>query len=258
MVSTVFPLYKTIDNTRFSIEIAKTNAHRQAVYAMRYQIFNTELQQGLQASVATALDQDQYDAYCEQLVVINDQGRIVGTCRLLPYALVKSSIGLYSENEFNLLNIYQADLPLLEVGRVCVDSNYRNRSVINLLWLGVVNYMHEHQLRYACGCASLDKKHDGAFASMIYQYFKNNAKLLCEDFQISAHDKNKVPNFNAQLDINNVKNVKRKIPHLLRAYFFLNAKIGSEPAYDPEFGVIDFFVFLDLATMSKSGNFKVV
>jgi hypothetical protein len=45
-----------------------------------------------------------------------------------------------------------------------------------------------------------------------------------------------------------------KVPKLLRTYLAIGARIGGPPAWDREFGTIDFFTFLDLKLLSASAR----
>ena len=44
---------------------------------------------------------------------------------------------------------------ILELGRSCVDTGYRNRSVMQLLWRGIAAYVFQHRIELMFGCASL-------------------------------------------------------------------------------------------------------
>jgi putative hemolysin len=45
-----------------------------------------------------------------------------------------------------------------------------------------------------------------------------------------------------------------KVPKLLRTYLAIGARICSAPAWDREFGTIDFLTLLDLRTISSSAR----
>jgi len=44
------------------------------------------------------------------------------------------------------------------------------------------------------------------------------------------------------------------VPKLLKTYLAIGARIGGPPAWDQEFGTIDFFTFLDLKLLSASAR----
>jgi putative hemolysin len=45
-----------------------------------------------------------------------------------------------------------------------------------------------------------------------------------------------------------------KVPKLLRTYLAIGARIGGPPAWDREFGTIDFLTLLDLRLLSASAR----
>jgi putative hemolysin len=45
-----------------------------------------------------------------------------------------------------------------------------------------------------------------------------------------------------------------KVPKLLRTYLTIGARIGGPPAWDREFGTIDFLTLLDLKLLSASAR----
>ena len=134
--------------------IAENQLEIEKALRLRYEVFNMELQEGLPESKSTGKDRDEYDFFCDHLLVIDraNQDKVVGTYRILRKTVAKKCIGFYSENEFDLLNIYNLTDEVAEVGRSCVHPEYRDGSVISLLWNGLAKYMTEFDVRYYMGC----------------------------------------------------------------------------------------------------------
>tara|TARA_R110000868_G_scaffold407985_1_gene690049 strand:- start:6772 stop:7554 length:783 start_codon:yes stop_codon:yes gene_type:complete len=250
VLANIFPLHKQLGGVDYRVDLARTDEHKQQIYSMRYQIFNLELGSGQAGAID--IDKDLYDDYCDHLVVIEEASKqVVGTYRLLLLDHVKDSIGLYSATEFDLSFIYAANLKLVEVGRACIDEQYRNGFVISLLWYGLGAYMQALGLEYVCGCASMNKGQSPELASQIYQLFNSHHRLVSDDLQVKPLEKNRLPGFDADITLFKAGNVKRQMSTLLRSYFSIGSFIGGEPAYDPDFQVIDFFVLLELAKLNK-------
>jgi putative hemolysin len=51
-------------------------------------------------------------------------------------------------------------------------------------------------------------------------------------------------------------NSSTKIPKLLKTYLTIGARIASPPAWDREFGTIDFLTLLDLKTVSPAARHR--
>jgi putative hemolysin len=47
-----------------------------------------------------------------------------------------------------------------------------------------------------------------------------------------------------------------KVPKLLKTYIAVGARIGGAPAWDREFGTIDFLTLLDLAQLSPAAKHR--
>src|SRR5258706_16187649 len=69
--------------TQYAARIARNSREIRAAQALRFQVFNLELNEGLEQSYATGLDEDPFDAVCDHLIVEHLPSRnIVGTYRL--------------------------------------------------------------------------------------------------------------------------------------------------------------------------------
>ena len=84
------------------------------------------------------VDRDLYDAYCEHLIVRDEEcGRIVGTYRILAPEAARRVGGYYSDSEFDLTRLQHLRGRMVEVGRSCIDADYRSGAAIQLLWAGL-------------------------------------------------------------------------------------------------------------------------
>src|SRR5436309_15397600 len=87
---------------RYSIRLARNAEDVTAAQALRFQVFNIELNEGLAESFATGLDQDPFDDVCDHLLVEEAASHeIVGTYRLQTGLRAKQLLGYYSEQEFD-------------------------------------------------------------------------------------------------------------------------------------------------------------
>ena len=241
----VFPFTKILANREYKVALAETPEQIDEVLALRYKVFNIELKQGLESSHLTGRDRDKYDEFCDQLIVIDIKtNKIVGTYRLHRFDRALEGHGFYSQAEFDLTKLLDANLRILEIGRACIDNEYRDGSVMNALWYGLASYMQFFDLEYTCGCVSLSTESTAETASLIYHYAKENNKLVHEKWRVEPNKNNQVIGFDDQLNIEITPKTKRLLPPLMRGYFAISCKLGGAPAYDHEFKVIDFFIFL--------------
>ncbi len=225
------------------------NEIRQA-QRLRFQIFNLEMNKGLSASYECGLDCDDFDPFCDHLIV-RDRGsrEVVGTYRLLLGSRAKENIGFYSEREFNLDKIKYLDGELLELGRSCARKDFRDKALIPLMWEAIAQYVNEHRVRYLFGCGSLyttdvDEVSEcfSLFKKKYYagEPFRVNPLSACR-FDAITHDGRVIDEQATFL----------KLPSLIKGYLRLGAVVCGPPALDREFGTADFFVLLDIQKLSN-------
>ena len=65
---------------------------------LRFEVFNLEMNKGLEASYASGLDGDEFDPICDHLIVRDLKSQeVVGTYRLLLGSQAERNLGFYSE-----------------------------------------------------------------------------------------------------------------------------------------------------------------
>ena len=128
------------------------------------------------AMAAEKRDFDEFDAYCDHLLVINNRAEhdfgVVGTYRLHRRDTPKFR-GFYSQAEYDIGKIEAFSGQVLELGRSCVDANWRTKMTMQLLWRGIAGYVFAHKIDLMFGCASLPGTDPQALAlplSYLYQH----------------------------------------------------------------------------------------
>ena len=228
------------------VRLAQNQLEIEQTLSLRYNIFNLELEQGLPESHANQKDRDEYDLYCDHLIVV-DKGaddRIVGTYRLLRGAVAREHAGFYSETEFNLDGIYDLKHEVAEIGRSCVHPDYRDGSVITHLWIGLAMYMKEFDVWYLMGCGSVHTS-EAQKASLISAWLREKGALADLRFSASPRSNYRLPGFDPNVTIDDPKAVAKEIPPLVKGYIRAGSKIVGTPAYDAVFRTTDFFITFD-------------
>ena len=218
----------------------------QAAQALRFFVFNLELNEGLESSFATLRDEDRFDPVCDHLLVEDRcSGEIVGTYRLQTGPAAARHLGYYSAQEFDFTPYESLRSQIVELGRACVHRDHRNLQVLGLLWKGIIDYALDHHARYLVGCSSLTSQDPEVGASA---FFELSAKHLVEP----ALRTFPLPDFHCAMD--RLAPAVPKIPKLLRAYLSLGSKICGPPAIDREFKTIDFLTWQDLEALPASAR----
>jgi putative hemolysin len=209
-----------------------------AAQALRFEVFNVELNEGLEASRASGLDADPFDAVCDHLLIEHLPTRqIVGTYRMQTGVNAASKLGYYSAQEFDFTPFEPHRSRMIELGRACVHSQHRNLIVLGMLWKGIADYAQQRGARYLLGCSSLTSQ-DPAVGASAYSD-------LCRK-SLAEPSWRTVPLPEYECSIQHLAEERVKIPKLLSAYMSIGAKICGPPALDRSFKTIDFLTLLDL------------
>ena len=206
--------------------------------ALRFEVFNLELNEGLASSHATGLDEDEFDDVCDHLIVLEENsGSVVGTYRMQTGSSAGRHLGYYGAGEFDFGPYEPIRDSLVELGRACVHKEHRSIVVISMLWKEIVRYALDQNARYLIGCSSLTSQ-DPAHGQAIYQRFIREGHIAAPEFVT-----NPLPAFCLE-DVEPMVDCPPP-PKLLRAYLGVGAKICSTPAIDRAFGTIDFLTMID-------------
>ena len=225
----------------YCVAVAQSAAEVQAAQALRFEVFNLELDEGLAESYETGLDADPFDAQCDHLIVSDAaSGAVVGTYRMQTGLRAAQALGYYSEREFDF-SPFEAERPhILELGRACIHRQHRNFAVLNLLWKGIAAYAQAHGARYLLGCSSITTQ-DAALGMVAWR-------------RLQAYEAAPVwrtrpmPGFECAVGANEL--APPPVPRLLSAYLALGARLCGPPAIDREFRTVDFLTWLDVQSPS--------
>ena len=240
--STVEPVRLVVSSpAHYATRLARDAGEVRAAQALRFEVFNVELNEGLEQSYVTGLDEDPFDAVCDHLIVEHLPSRkIVGTYRLQTGANAADHLGYYSAQEFDFQVFESMRHEIVELGRACVHIKHRNIVVLGLLWKGIADYAKSRRSRYLLGCSSITSQ-DPAVGASAYSE-------LCRKYLAPSEWRTR-PKPEHDCPLNHLSEESGKIPKLLRAYLSVGAKICGPPALDRQFKTIDFLTFLDLEAM---------
>jgi putative hemolysin len=235
---------------RYATRLARNTEEVRAAQALRYQVFNLELNEGLERSHLTGRDEDRFDAVCDHLIVEHlSTGQIVGTYRLQSGPNAAAYWGYYCAQEFAFDVFEPLRGEMVELGRACVHRHHRNLGVLGLLWKGIADYAKQHQARYLLGCSSITSQ-DPAVGASVYAD-------LCRRHLAEPQWRTR-PLTVCECSLDQLAAEPVAIPKLLRAYLTLGAKICGPPALDREFKTIDFLTFLDLEALPPLARQKFI
>ncbi len=231
---------------RYVITEAQTTNEIAEAQALRFEVFNLELAEGLVSSFVTGRDEDRYDAVCSHLLVREAvTGRVVGTYRYQTGCTALANFGYYSEAEFNLAPYEYHRSEVLELGRACVHQEHRNLRVLATLWRGIAQVVTRTRTRFLIGCSSLSSNDTGAGEALYQQLAPTHLAPL---------GRRVLPQPTAVCIAARPLPAAPRLPKLLTAYLSLGAWIAGPPAVDIEFGTIDFLTVLDMHNLNPEAS----
>lgn len=246
--------FEPISAGSLQVRLAVDEAEVTASQRLRYRIFCGEMGGTMSPEViAQERDFDVFDDACDHLLVIDHErtgeNAIVGTYRLLRSGPMKKVGRFYTQTEYDIsaLATYQGEL--LELGRSCVDAEYRNRAVMTLLWRGIGAYMGAYDIKAMFGCASFtgaDPSQHALALSYLYHYH-----LAPKEVRFVA-----LPDQYVKMDVIpkdrvNEREALKMIPPLIKGYLRLNGKIGDGAVIDHACNTTDVAIVVQTDLVSE-------
>ncbi|MBK1721741.1 GNAT family N-acetyltransferase [Thiocystis violacea] len=228
---------------RLFVEIATSEQEVREAQRLRYRVFALEM--GAKLDSAEGVDSDALDDYCQHLLVRESKsGQVVGCTRMLSDEDAARFGRFYSEGEFELSAITGLSGRLLEVGRTCIAPEFRSGSAIAVLWSGLAGLIQMHGYDYLFGCASVPLGENDIQAAAIMNRLRRQA-MAPEELRVTP----RAPLLTTQVpdDI-----LDAPLPPLLRTYVRLGAKACGEPCRDPDFGVADVLMLLNVDALNPA------
>jgi len=244
---------------KYRLRLAESREDREDACRLRFKVFNIEMGEGLESSYQTGLDTDKFDLFCEHLLVEDKvTRRIVGTYRMQSGETAAANLGYYSEQEFHFAPYEALRAGILELGRASIDREHRTPEVLTLLWRGIAQYATNMGLRYLIGCSSLNSQDPCEGWQMYRQvdHYRVSPEFATEPTTAYACPTEQEGADAQPLPLQDASSLPAlpKVPRLLRTYLAIGARICAPPAWDREFGTIDFLTLLDLKMLSSSAR----
>lgn len=245
-----------MENARFIIKTAETPEELEQALRLRNDIFYRELSNNPRED---GIDIDRFDMNYDHLIVITKADmKVVATYRCTSTGKTRD---LYTRTEFNIDSLLELDEDILELGRACVNPEFRNGVMIMLLWKAIFLYCRLANCRYLMGCSSVltTVPEEVGLASSIFKklYYTSDDRRVYPLAHNRMDDLHKY-----EVDLSNADDAELKkqlsaiIPSLFDGYLTLGNLVAGEPAIDSEINCADFIILLDVMDMSDRNRKK--
>jgi L-ornithine Nalpha-acyltransferase len=246
------------------VRLAVSAEEIDAAQALRYRVFYEEM--GAKPTDEMAVkkrDFDKYDDHCDHLLVFDhtrkDKNPIVGTYRLIRREHANECGGFYSSSEYDIAPLLQYPGNILELGRSCIDAEYRTAQVMQLLWRGITMYVFRYDIALMFGCASFPGTDPQALSiplSYLYHYHLAPPGLRAKALPERYVDMKLLPReaFDPNAAFESIKVDPRSggnsLPPLIKGYIRVGGFFGDGAVIDHQFNTTDVFIIVktDLIT----------
>ena len=238
------------------IRLAKNKEEIEAAQALRYRVFYEEQNAHASEEIRAAKrDFDRFDEIADHLIVIDADKdtlaeQVVGNYRILRHeGATIASKPCYTDTEYDISKLKAQKENMIEVGRSCVDVDYRTKPVLQLLWQGLAEYMEHHNIRYFIGCASFrgtDPKEYAQALSYLYHYHLEEDDVCPRALEEYYVDMNMLPK--EEVD---PKAAFKSLPPLIKGYMRVGASVGDGAFVDEQWGSTDVCIVFDAHKASE-------
>ena len=246
----------------FQVRLAESACDVDAAQALRYRIFYELMgARPLPGMEQRRRDSDGFDQICDHLLVLDHSrgsgaAAVVGTYRLIRREAALRYGTFYSAAEYDISPLVAYPGQILELGRSCVDPDYRSRPVMQLLWGGIAAYVFRYGIALMFGCASLPGTDPDALAaplSYLYHYH-----LAPPALQVRARAERYIDM--RRLDPATLEPLKMlaALPPLIKGYLRVGGFIGDGAVIDTQFNTTDVFIVVktDLIAEKYSRHYE--
>lgn len=226
------------------VKLAESEDEYKSLFRLRYLDLLKSYNENLSSEIEE--DKDEYDLYCDHVIVVDDKTKeVVGTYRLIKSDHLKTLKFFLTETEFDIspLKTYN----ILEVGRAVVKEEYRSSNVISLLWKAIINYAMDEKIDYMIGTASFHGINPAPYLDTFAYLFDQH---LAKDNERCLVRKESSYPLNIK-DCYDVEEARKNMPPLVKGYLNLGAKIGDGVYIDNDFNSLDVLIILKINNINE-------
>jgi len=192
-------------------------------------------------------DNDELDQRCIHYLIFDKFNSYKLVCVFRVYLIHNSNqlCNSYSSKFYKLNNLKKIQDPMLELGRFCVDPNYRDPKIIMTAWSAIRNLVEKNKIKFLFGCSSFI----GTSIDRYLDCFKFLKTKYIAPKKYNLYVKApKVFKFNNLINLNNfcLKKAKKNLPPLLSFYLNLGGWVSDHVVIDYDLETMHVFTGLEV------------
>lgn len=236
------------------MRLAETEQEIMAAQALRYRVFYEGMAARPSAEMAAVKrDFDSFDEFCDHLLVFDEsrgQGTdaVVGTYRVMRRDGAARRGQFYSADEYDIAMLAAVPGEILELGRSCIDADYRTGQTMQILWRGIADYVMWHDIQLMFGCASLPGTDPDVLAAPLTYLYHNH--LAPPALRPRALAGRYVSMARCPIEDVALRQALKLLPPLIKGYLRLGGFVGDGAVVDHDFGTTDVCVVVKTELVS--------
>jgi putative hemolysin len=247
------------------VRLAQTDEDVFSAQELRYKTFYEEMGAKPTPEMARLRrDFDKHDEFCDHLLLVDharkNKNAVIGTYRLIRKSAAEKCGGFYSSSEYDISRLIAYPGEILELGRSCIDSEYRTGPVMQLLWRGLGIYVARHNVALMFGCASLPGTNPDALKvplSYLYHHHLAPPALRTKALPERYVDMKLLPReaFDPNTAFEELRLDPRggnnSLPPLIKGYIRVGGFVGDGAVIDYQFNTTDICIVVKTDLMTR-------
>ncbi|MEM0976921.1 MAG: GNAT family N-acyltransferase [Pseudomonadota bacterium] len=189
-------------------------------------------------------DADRFDDVAIHLVLRNEGGDVLATCRLLAFSTGQEIANSYSAQFYDLTKLSKVKGPCLELGRFCVAAHVSDPSVLRTLWTHITTFVLEGRIELLFGCSSFFARDPTEILDALSFLKENHTGPTQYLPGTQARD---IIHFDALPPCSDRPGALRQIPPLLKTYLRMGGWVSDHAVIDRDLRTIHVFTGVEIA-----------
>lgn len=198
------------------------------------------------------IDADAFDTRCVHVLVEDvATGRLACCFRLLPFDSGTDIGGSYAAQFYNLANLRDFSGRMVEMGRFCIDPDFKDADILRLAWGAMTDYVDANEVELLFGCSSFRgteaETYMDAFALLKERHLAPKRWLP----RVKAP---RVFRFASRLKLRkpNLKLAMKGMPPLLRTYLVMGGWVSDHAVVDSDLNTLHVFTGLEIRAVPEN------
>jgi L-ornithine Nalpha-acyltransferase len=196
---------------------------------------------------AAALDQDQFDNFCQHVLIEHQNTKRLVCCfRLMTYPDGLAIQNGYAAQFYGLERFGTYPEPMIEIGRFCLHPTARDPDILRIAWAALTRVVDAMGAQMLFGCSSFVGTDPSLYADALAVLAAGH--LAPERWKPSIKSANVVPLLQlTQSRKPDLPQAMRTMPPLLRSYISMGGWVSGHAVIDENLNTLHVFTGLEIA-----------